>query len=168
MEFGTSIQEWRRVWLPDEGSSRNHSLDSGELYLFQAFVVGFCVKPSVMWEDEWRHYISIASDHTSTLMSTGCLCFINWNMNLASEWNPNTLKSLSKAFCCKFLRMWTTSCYCFSHRKCLTVSSLLQSRHNLKQIPCAKLIISNNYNFTFAACILLPLLICYLTFAACK
>ena len=90
--------------------------------------------------------------HTSALlvttpnmmMWTGCLVFINMNVNQFLYWHLNTMKSLYWSFQCewqavqsaayKFLEDWIMSCCCFVHRQYSTDSSLLHSRQNLKQI----------------------------------
>ena len=78
----------------------------------------------------------------NTMLKTGCLVFIN--MNLSSDWHLNTFKSLYWSFqreypavqhaVSKFLEEGIMLLCCFPHRQCLTNSSLLCSRQNLKRI----------------------------------
>ena len=83
---------------------------------------------------------------TNTMMWTGCLVFINMNMNLSLDWYPNILKSLCWIFwhicqlvqytISKFLKEWIASWGCFPHRKFPTDSNLLKRMQNLKEIKC--------------------------------
>ena len=45
------------------GSFSWHSLDPGQHYLPRALDVGLWVESEAMWEHEWRHHVTITSDH---------------------------------------------------------------------------------------------------------
>ena len=51
------------VLLLDVGSFSSHSFDQEKHKLLQVLVVGHCIDSEVMWEDEWRHDVTIVSDH---------------------------------------------------------------------------------------------------------
>ena len=74
----------------------------------------------------------------NTMMWTGCLIFINMNMNLFSDRHTNTMKSLYWCFWheCQAVQQeeWIVSRCCFLHKQCPTDLSLLHNRLNLKQI----------------------------------
>ena len=83
---------WYRVLFLDEAYFSNHPLDPGEHYHLQELDAGLCVESDGTWEDEWRHNITIISDHPNTIMKTGCLVFIDMNMNLSIDWHSIILK----------------------------------------------------------------------------
>ena len=68
---------WCRVLWTDVVSSSSYFLNPGQHFLLQALNGGLHVESETMWVDEWRHNISIASDHPNTIMLIGCLFFIN-------------------------------------------------------------------------------------------
>ena len=77
----------------------------------------------------------------NTMMWTGCLVFINMNINLSSDWHSNTFKSPYWSFWheCQIChsqisKEMNSIWYCFPHRYCPTNFSLLYSRQKPKQI----------------------------------
>ena len=53
-----------RVLMPDIGSSSSQPLNPGRNYfLLQALNVGLHVKTEDLWEDEWKHNITISTNH---------------------------------------------------------------------------------------------------------
>ena len=61
--LGSACVVCHRVLLPGIGSSISPFLDLGKYYLFQTPNVGLCVKSETIWEDKWKHTITIVSDN---------------------------------------------------------------------------------------------------------
>ena len=71
-----------KILLLDVGSSCSHPLVPEQHCFLQVFHVGLV---EAVREDEWKYNVTISSDHPSILMWTGCLVFINMNINLSSD-----------------------------------------------------------------------------------
>ena len=56
-----SLVVWRRVLLSEVGSSSSHPLYPGQNYSTQALDVDLCVECKAMWDNEWRHNVTITS-----------------------------------------------------------------------------------------------------------
>ena len=54
---------WRRILLLDVGYSRSHSLYPGKHSILQRINVGPRVESEAIWEAEWKHNVTIVSDH---------------------------------------------------------------------------------------------------------
>ena len=83
-----------RVLLPDVGSSSSQPLNLEKLYFIQALDVDLCVKSEDIWEDEFRHKVTITRYHTKHPNVDWVFSFINMNMNLSLNWHLNILKYL--------------------------------------------------------------------------
>ena len=59
----TAYMAWRRFFLPDIESSNNQSLNLRLHYALHALDAGLCVESKTMWEDDWRHNVTLAIDH---------------------------------------------------------------------------------------------------------
>ena len=53
---------WYRFVLPDVGFSSRSPVDPGQYYILQEFVCLY-VDYEAMLKDEWRHNVTITSDH---------------------------------------------------------------------------------------------------------
>ena len=87
---------WHWVLLTNAGSFSSHLLNPRQYYLFQALGEGLHVGLEAMWEEEWRHNVTIASDHPKHHDVNWVFGFIN--MNLSSDWHPNTVISSYQVF----------------------------------------------------------------------
>ena len=76
------------IFLLYVGSSSNYPLDPGQNYFLHAFDVGFRVVSNATLEDEWKHNVTIASDHHK--MWTGFYSSSIWirhQINCQTPWN---------------------------------------------------------------------------------
>ena len=68
-----------RVLLPDVGSYSSHTLDPEQQSLLQECGVSLHVEFEAMCEDEWKHNITIASDHSEH-------SDVNWGFDFHLYW----------------------------------------------------------------------------------